>query len=252
MIPIFIINLDRAQDRWAALQHSAQGLDVDLRRIAAVDGKALTAENRLFFDASTFKRRNGRQALPGELGCYLSHLSALQAVVDSGAASAVIAEDDIALSTDAISRLDALLALELDCDVIKLMNHRNKGFVSFAHTAAGDSVGCSFVGPNGSAAAYLVSRSAAQTMLKTMATMSLPFDVELERAWARGQSLTSVRDNLFAFSKHRSQSAIATRKEYRAQKHIWYQRIPTALFRTVEVLRRFAYAVSIVLRSTKK
>lgn len=252
MVPIFIINLDRARDRWASLQQSAQGLNVDLRRIAAVDGKTLTQNDRRFFDAVAFNRRNGRDALPGELGCYLSHLSALKAVADGQAPFGVIAEDDITLSADALDRLHALLSSTIDADIIKLMDHRKRAFVARIETPAGDAVGRCLAGPNGSAAAYLVCRPAAKAMIASMATMSLPFDVELERAWARGQNLLSLRDNLFAFSEHRSQSAIANRQEYRAVKHAWYRRIPTALFRTVEVWRRFAYGLSIVLRSTNK
>ncbi len=79
-VPVYVINLARSQDRWDALRASANKFSVDVRRVEAVEGKLLTDDELVDFDEAGFRRRHGKIALPAEIGCYFSHIRALEAI----------------------------------------------------------------------------------------------------------------------------------------------------------------------------
>jgi len=62
MIPVFVINLERAQERRARIAEHLAGLGIAARFLAAVDGSSLKLR--------AFSRTYRRQLLPGEIGCY--------------------------------------------------------------------------------------------------------------------------------------------------------------------------------------
>ena len=91
--PMFVLNLDRASDRWAQVQKqmSEQGLEVE--RLSAVDGKKLTDA-----EMQTHSTKMAAFLQPrGVIGCYLSHKKFWQMVVDRNLDSAIIFEDDVRL-----------------------------------------------------------------------------------------------------------------------------------------------------------
>ena len=80
----FYINLDRSAERRARMEEQFSRLGMsDYQRIAAIDGAAL--------------ERRASERTAGELGCYRSHIKALEAARDTGA-NAHILEDDAILS----------------------------------------------------------------------------------------------------------------------------------------------------------
>ncbi|MEM0898904.1 MAG: glycosyltransferase family 25 protein [Pseudomonadota bacterium] len=242
-IPIFVINLDRAPERFETVCGSARDYGLSLTRVSAIDGQLLPPQHTLAVDLKAFRRQHGRVVLPGEIGCYHSHLKALGAFLDSPAKFGLILEDDVKFREDSISRISAIVSRCGQFGVVKLVNHRSNGFITQTQTQAGDQIGRTMFGPQGSAAAYLVSREGALELLEKMALMSLPFDVALERGWTRLSPFYSVKTRVFSFSKHRSSSAISGKKEYAKSKPRWYYRIPTAFFRTLEQFQRLIYAL---------
>lgn len=104
---IFAINLDRSTDRWNALSRQAETLRFPLLRVPGVDGTKVPPQERIDCDAQAFQRNNGRTILPGEYGCYRSHLAALSTFLETGESVAVIVEDDIVLFTDLLLRAEA-------------------------------------------------------------------------------------------------------------------------------------------------
>ena len=93
---IFIINLDRATDRWAKSQRAMSHAGLrshQFSRLPAVDGRTLTAEelrNQSTKLATYLQPR-------GVIGCYLSHRKFWQLVVDRKLPRAIVFEDDILL-----------------------------------------------------------------------------------------------------------------------------------------------------------
>ena len=137
--------------------------------------------------------------LPGEYGCYFSHLKALETFVADGAPFALILEDDVVFDEKSASRISALLEAMPDFETVRIVNHRSSLLIELGQTSRGDRVGRTLHGPQGSAAAYLVSRHGAKKLLASLKTMSLPWDVALERFWDHGASTFSTKTNLLQF-----------------------------------------------------
>ena len=240
-ISIYVINLDRSTDRWSALSDQARSLQFDLVRIAGVDGREVPADQRMACDEGAFQRNNGRTMLAGEYGCYRSHLKVLSAFLETGEAACIIVEDDVVLSADLVARAEAAIAAVPGADVIKLFNHRIVGFRPVATSVAGDEIGRATHGPQGSAACYAVTRMGALKLLKTIAVMRFPWDIELERGWASRARIYTTRRNVTVVKE--GSSNIGSRSVYRATKFPWWRRLPTYAIRITETLRRINYAL---------
>ena len=91
--PIYILNLDRAKERWKSIQSVMSNSNLTIERLPGVDGRQLSKKELKF--------QSTRLAVflqpPGVLGCYLSHRKFWQLVVDLGLESAIIFEDDVTL-----------------------------------------------------------------------------------------------------------------------------------------------------------
>ena len=106
-VKIYAINLDRSRERWDSITRQATELDLDVVRVPGLDGSLVQAGDRIDCDDPAFRRKNGRTMLPGEYGCYRSHLQALRTFVDSGEPIGIIAEDDVELTRDLPARVAA-------------------------------------------------------------------------------------------------------------------------------------------------
>jgi hypothetical protein len=91
--PMFVLNLDRSKERWAMAEQQMENAGLHVERLAAVDGRALSAEE--------LKVQSTKMALffqpRGVIGCYLSHRKFWQMVVDQNLEAAIIFEDDVKL-----------------------------------------------------------------------------------------------------------------------------------------------------------
>lgn len=239
-IPVLVINLDRSKDRWEGLVARAAALDIFPERVPAVDGNAVEPEQRRELQLRKFQLWHGRRPMGGEYGCYMSHIRALQRVAEADWPYAVILEDDADFVPDFVPRIEALTRLAQVPDIVKLYNHRTKGFIAKAQTEAGDTVGCCVHGPMGSAMGYLISSSAARKLHQALLPFYLPYDIALERGWAHGLSVMTTKDPLLRPAKSGSTISPAG---YRKTKFPFYMRIPTALFRGLDYLRRANYAI---------
>ena len=73
----YYINLDRSPDRRAHMESHLGAHNLAMERIAGIDGHALS-DNTPGVDRALYRRCHGRNIRPGEIGCYLSHLRALE------------------------------------------------------------------------------------------------------------------------------------------------------------------------------
>lgn len=125
----YLINLDRSTDRLKWFAGNAESLGVDLVRVAAIEGKTIpSAEKQQILKASS-----GRYAMgPGEIGCFLSHRAAWQAVSAGPDLWAFVAEDDVHFSTSAKALFDSSDWFPPDADIVKAETHGQKTDVSVA------------------------------------------------------------------------------------------------------------------------
>ena len=95
MIVSYIIHLSTSTARAPFVAALAARLPQS-RTVAAVDGRALSPAARSAACVPHLHRPTYPFApLPGEIGCFLSHRACWQALVDSDAEAAFIAEDDV-------------------------------------------------------------------------------------------------------------------------------------------------------------
>ncbi|MER9952502.1 O-antigen ligase family protein [Mesorhizobium sp. M0047] len=243
-LPIFAINLDRETGRWSELVASAEAAGLTLQRIAAIDGRALAKEDWTEIDLPTARKLSGRDILPGEYACYRSHIRALETFLAGGGAYGLIVEDDVLFSERTMRRIEAIIAAVPDFDAIKLTNHRTSFFMRAIETTEGDEIGRALHGPQGSAAAYLVTRQGAQGLLSALAVMKMPWDVALERFWDTGLKIYSVRQNVLGFAASSKISAIAGPSgSYKSARLGGPSRLSAGALRAKDELRRLHHVL---------
>ena len=94
-IATYLINLDGSSERLASATAQLQQHGIAFERISAVDGRKIpTTELEQLYDKKRAIAYMGRDLSPGEIGCYLSHIKAIQAFLASNADIGVILEDD--------------------------------------------------------------------------------------------------------------------------------------------------------------
>ena len=108
-VHIFVINLPEDKERRHAIEGQLGRLGLSYEVLPAIRGAQLTPdERRRQYDEKWFVRNEGRPALPGELGCALSHLAAYRLVVERKIPYALILEDDAWLNPNLPQLLQAI------------------------------------------------------------------------------------------------------------------------------------------------
>lgn len=240
-VPVYVINLARSYQRWEDLKISAEQFGIGLRRIEAVEGKLLKDDELGNLDAAGFRRRHGKMVLPAEIGCYFSHIKALEVIVASTDPYAVIVEDDVRFTEDFLPFINGAIKLR-GWDVIKLVNHRMAAFRSFGAVIGRFTIGRSLHGPLGSSAAYLLTKDGARKLLAAVKPMSLPYDVAMERGWAGHYELFTTDQPLVEFSDVAVSTIADGRGTYAKTRLPPYKRISTLFFRATDYIKRIAYA----------
>ncbi|WP_182084656.1 glycosyltransferase family 25 protein [Aureimonas sp. ME7] len=240
-IDFFVINLDRSPERLADIRADAAAHGIELIRIAGVDGKTIPDDERTLLDRQAFLAHHGKRPMPGEYGCYASHLKALEAIAASDCEAGVVLEDDVRLREECVPVLQALLTRD-DWDVVRFAHHRRPKRRVLRALPHGRHLAVPFFGPTGSAAAYIVRQSAAERLARALVPMTLPFDVALERGWATGLRTLDIWDDLVRFGPLSKSSLTQEGERYASRKLKPWRRLPTLAFRTRELVRRARYA----------
>ena len=172
---LYLINLGRRSDRLAAMQAQAIPLGLALDRIDALD--AATAQP----DAvdGWFAAGGPLGVIPrGDKCCLLSHRRAWETFVATGQGHAVFLEDDVRLSPAAGALLAGDDWIPANVDVVKLEHYGPPGqrvLLTDVRKAGEDSALGRMLSRHTGAAAYILSRAAAQ-MLLAEKRFDLPVD----------------------------------------------------------------------------
>ncbi len=203
-LAVWCINLDRATGRWDQMQPRLAALGLDVLRFSAVDGRAEPALISASLDAAAFRRNMGRDALPAEVGCYLSHLEVWRLFVASGREVALVLEDDVVFHADFLDALDAALAVRYSWDMLKLNRIRAK--LPVRQGRAGQWTLNAYLGPATGFGAYLIRRDLAERLLPKMLPVRMPVDYEATRWWAHDFRLLGLEP----FPSHVDDGGIST------------------------------------------
>ncbi|MFN4153104.1 MAG: glycosyltransferase family 25 protein [Paracoccaceae bacterium] len=176
---IWLINLPRSTDRRTRMEAQLQALGLDYALFEAVDGRADWDRLASNADLPTFRANVGREVLPGEIGCYHSHLGVWRAFLDSPHKVALVLEDDVVFHDDFLPALTLATARSDRWDMLKLNRIRAKFAVG--QGALGPYRLNAFAGSFTGMGAYLVTRDCAQRLLPGMLPVRRPIDHELDR-----------------------------------------------------------------------
>ena len=83
-LAVFVINLDARPDRLAFVADQLDREGLEFTRIAAFDGRKVDPGLIPEYDAPRAKSWFGRELTGGEIGCYISHLRAIDAFLAGG------------------------------------------------------------------------------------------------------------------------------------------------------------------------
>ncbi|MBU2952423.1 glycosyltransferase family 25 protein [Marinobacter sp. F3R08] len=186
MIPILVINIESAEERWNNVSRQLKTYWENVQRFDAVNGKDF--DHFLFenYDAALRKRRKGGELSRGQLGCFASHYLAWEACVRMGR-PVIILEDDITLIEPEFSDFydkARLLDSRFECVRLFANNSKNHNEVPVA-----DAPGIGIVkytkGPM-SAMGYYLTPAGAKKFLSNSKPWFLPVDIYMDRFWKNG------------------------------------------------------------------
>jgi len=199
---IYLINLDDSPDRLAALSGALAGLGrSDFHRIPAVDGRKTPAESFPEYDRAGSLREMGRELHGGEVACFLSHMAALRAFLDSGADYALVLEDDAAPTPDALTVCEGLIAWQTgrgvpDWMIAQVGNPRLKYATQVGEVGDHRVYRSHYIAML--ATAVLWTRAGAEYFLATFRGIDCPYDNYLRRVFARVDAGIAVLPPLFS------------------------------------------------------
>jgi len=119
----YVINLARSPERRAHMVRELDRVGMEHRFVAAVDGRALTAEDRRRLVDEEAVARAPTWLTPTAIGCALSHLAAYREVLAAGESHAVVLEDDVRLPADMNALVEEVAARMTNADVALLHYH---------------------------------------------------------------------------------------------------------------------------------
>ncbi len=227
-----VINLDRAKKRWNTIRQQCNALNIKVQRVSAVDGRELTVGSlpRLEgVDFTKFRRNTARSLRGGDVGCYMSHLQAIERFLRTDAEFAVILEDDAILSADCVAVVAALTEKDAprDWDMVKLAaEHRLNAFklrpvVGRYHLAVNYT-------RQTSAVMYVLNRHAATLYRQKLLPMVVPYDFAFDRGWALGLRTRVIAPLAAGYGLHPSQIETAATPKVKSRRihsitRVWWE-----------------------------
>jgi glycosyl transferase, family 25 len=239
-VQTWVINLDRAPERLARITQQLQRLQLPFTRLPAVDARAFTPAQAASLDEAAYRRKHGMAPVPGELGCYLSHIEVMRAFLATDARAALVLEDDVQLHDALPAVLQGLMRHADRWDMVKLSAVHSGTPVPVAEVAQGHHLAV-MLSRCTAASAYVVNREAARAYVAQLLPMELPFDHVFDQGWRLGLKVRLVSPTPCG---HDDQ--VPSTMGYAAapsRKFPWPQRLPAFRYRLGNELRRVAYGV---------
>lgn len=193
----YVLNLDRSKERYQKIKPLVDQLNFPYKRFSAVDGSALNNEEfNKVVDSKTYNNLMGHLPKKGTIGCSLSHIKIWKEFLNSKYAYALIIEDDVRFLPDELRKTvqDVIKhaqfwdicsfellhrGLPLKIKQINSVHNLSVYLLNVTHT------GC-----------YLVSRKAAEKLLKQALPIKIPVDHYFTRGWELGLTFMGVEPRI--------------------------------------------------------
>ncbi|MGK0188053.1 MAG: glycosyl transferase family 25 [Verrucomicrobiales bacterium] len=180
----YIINLDSEKERWAFTEEMFAQTNFEVCRIPGVDGRQLEFPMEEYSEG-LYRWFHGRSTNPGHVGCYLSHVKAIEAFLETDDQHALIGEDDVVLGADFEKVIESALKHSQHWNVMRLTGLGNGHPMKVADLGNGYSLSVSLGRLKGTGA-YLIDRETAKKWVKGLLPMRMPIDHAVDREWFFG------------------------------------------------------------------
>ncbi|WP_417415076.1 glycosyltransferase family 25 protein [Hoeflea sp.] len=180
----YLINLDRAVDRFRFMDTQLRDIGIDYERIAAVDRMKIDASVPEF-DATGYRLLHGRAFHDGEIACYLSHIACLRAFLASSADHALILEDDCRLPADLSAIVHAAIANGGEWDILRLSTVNSGIRIPYRKFEETHSFAIALTREKG-AGGYVVNRRCAEVFLKRLLPIRVAWDIAFDIEYLMG------------------------------------------------------------------
>ena len=187
----YILNLDAAKDRWAALSGAFGKIGFPVTRVRGVEGAKLELPISEYAEGR-YRWFHGRPTNVREVGCYLSHIAACRAFLETSDEHGLICEDDLVLGADFSTVMAAALRWRGSWNILRLTGLSAGHAVPVKRLGGGYSL-CVNFGRLKGAGAYVVDRAAAAVFVAHLVPMWLPWDHAFDREWFLGLRAASVQ-----------------------------------------------------------
>lgn len=186
--PIWVLSLPRSTDRRARIGQHLEGLGLGYEVIDAVDGRDLPPDEcAREVDPHRLQGLIGRQLLPCEVACALSHRMLYQRQVDEGHEAVLILEDDAVLEPVVLELFSLRVQWPIDWELIYLYRGHTRVSI-WGQKIVGSRKFVRFGSVGFGAVAYMVRLSAARKLLQYSRQIGAPAD------WLTGGAVrTGVR-----------------------------------------------------------
>lgn len=180
---VLVVSLESAAARRTAFAGRAVATPLPWRFFDACTGLAAGLE----LDELAVRRNKGRALTPGEIGCYASHFSIWQAMIERGTRQAIVLEDDVVADWAYLQRLAETDLHALGIDYLRLYAKRptwqrivRKDFLQHSRSIV-ELIGLAY-GTQG----YAITLEGARRFAEHCRIVRRPIDDEMDRSWAHG------------------------------------------------------------------
>jgi glycosyl transferase family 25 len=182
----YLINLESAATRREKATKSLQDAGFTVELVKAINGKLIDPKTAPY-NEKAYKLAHGKTTNLGEIGCYLSHLKAIQTFLENNEPYALIAEDDAKAHLETHKVVEEALSLKNNIDILRLSSVHRGTPLKIRKLSHGFKLTACLTRQTG-AGAYVVSRKAAQKLIDKLLPMFLPYDHALDREWFYGMN----------------------------------------------------------------
>ena len=180
---MYLINLTQDVARWRSVSSQFATVGLQARRLEAVQGAGLTSADTLgLYSATLNAAQYHKPLLAGEIGCYASHLSAWQQLLDSKEALMAVFEDDIEIDIDLPQVLEAVARLGESWDIVKLIGRSQEKTAERIPFLRGRDL-VSYRRVPSLTGAYVITARGAEKLLRRRRPFGRPVDVDMRYWW---------------------------------------------------------------------
>lgn len=183
-LAVYLINMDGADDRMAAMRDKLDRANLPFCRIAGIDGRMLRFPIPEFSERA-YRWLHGRRTSPAEVGCYLSHVACARAFLDSDADLALILEDDVSFAPGFLDMLDRAAMQRGSWNILRLSTVNRGRKFPVRPLGGGRSLAIALTREKG-AGAYVVDRRAAAWITTDLMPMRLAYDIAFDLEYLAG------------------------------------------------------------------